>query len=299
VIYDHQNQEKFNPEPVSFFSVLHDDSVGFGSPRARESHSFNCGATAMSSILITGSASGIGAAIRDRLLRQGHRVIGVDLRNADIEANLSSEAGRRALQTAAEELATQGLDGVVACAGIGRPDRPADTIAVNYFGAVATLEGLRPLLARSSRPRAVAICSTAAMLPVDETVLSACLSGDERTALAQITARPANAYATSKRALSLWLRRTAVTKQWAGAGILLNGVAPGVVETPMTASLLNDPQMTTSIQQTNPIAVDGHGRPDEIAELVCYLLGFEGHNLLGQIIFIDGGTDALLRPELI
>jgi NAD(P)-dependent dehydrogenase (short-subunit alcohol dehydrogenase family) len=253
----------------------------------------------MSSILVTGSASGIGAATRDRLQRQGHRVIGVDLRNADIEADLSSEAGRRAMKAAAKGLAEQGLDGLVACAGIGRPDRPTDIIAVNYFGAVATLEGLRPLLARSSRPRAVAICSTAAMQPVDEVVLSACLSGDERTALAQIVARPANAYATSKRALSLWLRRSAVTRHWAGAGILLNGIAPGLVETAMTASLLNDPQMSKSIQQTNPIAVNGHGQPYEIAELVCYLLGFEGHNLLGQIIFIDGGTDALLRPELV
>jgi NAD(P)-dependent dehydrogenase (short-subunit alcohol dehydrogenase family) len=102
---------------------------------------------------------------------------------------------------------------------------------------------------------------------------------------------------SSKRALSLWLRRAAVAKHWAGAGILLNGVAPGVVETSMTAGLLSDPEMLKLIAQSNPIAVQRFAKPDEIAELICYLLTFEGQYLLGQIIFNDGGTDALMRPE--
>jgi len=105
----------------------------------------------------------------------------------------------------------------------------AETIAINYFGAVATLEGLRPLLANSPRPRAVAICSTAALLPTDDAVVNACLAGNEVLALAEMRARPQTAYMSSKRALSLWLRRAAVADRWAGAGILLNGVAPGVM----------------------------------------------------------------------
>jgi NAD(P)-dependent dehydrogenase (short-subunit alcohol dehydrogenase family) len=248
-------------------------------------------------ILVTGSASGIGLATKARLEAQGERVIGVDLHNAEIEADLSALAGRAAMVDAAFRLAPDGLDGVVASAGISRPDLPAETLAVNFFGAVATLEGLRPLLARAPLPRAVAICSTAALLPCDDAVVAACLTGDEAKALAEIGERPATSYMTSKRALSLWLRRAAVAKDWAGAGVLLNGVAPGVVETGMTAPLLGDPQMIKLIALANPMAVEGFAKPDEIAELVCYLLGFQGHYLLGQIIFNDGGTDALMRPD--
>jgi hypothetical protein len=51
------------------------------------------------------------------------------------------------------------------------------------------------------------------------------------------------------------------------------------------------------IAQSNPMSVQGSAKPDEVAELICYLLTFEGHYLLGQIIFNDGGTDALMRPD--
>ncbi|TWB18426.1 MULTISPECIES: SDR family oxidoreductase [Nitrospirillum] len=248
-------------------------------------------------VLVTGSASGIGLAVRRRLEAAGDRVIGADIRDAEIEADLATADGRRWLVERAHALAPEGLDGVVANAGISRPDRPEETLAVNYFGAVATLEGLRPLLALSSRGRAVATCSTAALLPVGDAVAATCLTGDEAAALAVLSDSPEVAYPASKKALALWLRRTAVHPEWAGAGILLNGVAPGVVETPMTAQLLADAQMRAVIDQTNPMAVPGFARPDEIAELIIYLLGFEGHYLLGQIIFNDGGTDALMRPD--
>ena len=48
----------------------------------------------MRNIAITGSASGMGAALRERLTAEGDRVIGVDLRDADIEADLGTPAGR-------------------------------------------------------------------------------------------------------------------------------------------------------------------------------------------------------------
>jgi len=248
-------------------------------------------------IVVTGAASGIGAATRDRLERAGNRVIGVDLRNSDIDADLGSADGRAAMVEQVTRLAPDGIDGVLAGAGISTQDREAQTIAINYFGAVATLEGLRPLLAKSSRPRAVAICSTAAMLPNNPRVVDLCLAGDEAGALAAMTAEPGNAYATSKNALSHWVRRAAVSAEWAGAGILLNGIGPGVVKTPMTETLFGQPEMMKLIAQSNPVAVNHYAPPEEIAELIDFLLGMENQYLLGQIIFIDGGSDAILRPQ--
>jgi NAD(P)-dependent dehydrogenase (short-subunit alcohol dehydrogenase family) len=255
--------------------------------RTTESKSMN------RTVVITGSASGIGKATAERCRAAGHTVIGVDLRDADIETDLGTTAGRARMIEEVGRRAPDGIDAVLAGAGISHADRPRETLAINYFGTVATLEGLRPLLARAPRPRAVAICSTAGFLPGSEETVQACLEQGEETALAAVSA--ATAYADSKRALSLWLRQTAIRPEWAGAGILLNGVAPGVVETAMTKPLLEQPDMVALIRQSNPIAVDGYAAPEEIAELIGFLLGFQNHYLLGQIIFIDGGSDAILR----
>src|SRR4051812_14825304 len=94
--------------------------------------------------VVTGSASGIGAATARYLEERGARVLGADLRDAEIEADLATADGRRALAERAAELSGGVLDGVVAAAGVLSAD--ALTVRVNHFGAVATLEGLRPLL---------------------------------------------------------------------------------------------------------------------------------------------------------
>ena len=109
-------------------------------------------------IVITGSASGIGRETARLCREAGDRVIGVDLKGADVEADLGTPQGRAAMIEAVTRLAPDGIDGLVAGAGISRADMPAETVAINFFGAVETLEGLRPLLARGTRPRAVAIC---------------------------------------------------------------------------------------------------------------------------------------------
>src|SRR5213593_2303810 len=109
---------------------------------------------------VTGSASGIGAALRARLGAAGERVIGVDLRDAEVIADLARPEGRDAAVAAVRAACGGRLDGLVACAGVGPQVEPASTIvSVNYFGAQAVLAGLADALAAGDRPAAVAVSS--------------------------------------------------------------------------------------------------------------------------------------------
>ncbi|WP_408898919.1 hypothetical protein ACJ5H2_07355 [Nocardioides sp. R1-1] len=73
----------------------------------------------MSTYAVTGSASGMGAAVAARLRADGHTVIGVDLREADVVADLSTAGGRRAAAAAVLDLSGGRLDGAVLAAGLG------------------------------------------------------------------------------------------------------------------------------------------------------------------------------------
>lgn len=250
-------------------------------------------------MVVTGSASGIGAACARRLAGDGVTVIGVDLHDAAVEADLSTPEGRREAVEGVGALAGEGLETLVTCAGLaGAPSRPGSLLAsVNYFGTVELLEGLRPLLGRGTSPAAVAISSNSTTIqpgvPMD--VVEACLAGDEGRArrLADEVGSMAT-YPATKLALARWVRREAVSSRWVGAGIRLNAVAPGMVDTPLVAEGRADP-VVGPLLELFPIPAGRPGRPEEIAALVDLLAGPDGGFFCGSVVFVDGGSDALLR----
>lgn len=252
--------------------------------------------------VITGAASGIGQATSRLLVERGHRVIGVDIRDADVIADLSTQEGREAMVAGVTAASGGVIDAVIANAGLSVPK--AVTVAVNFFGAVATLEGLRPLLERSDAPRAVATASMASLYPPDEVLLEALRTGDESAALARAAELEASTpqdasliYGTSKRALAQWIRRAAPTPEWAGAGIPLNAVGPGVVATPMTAELTETQAARDSLLQLVPMPLNGIFGPRDVAYLLAWLTSEENAHLCGQVVFIDGGSDAVIRGD--
>ncbi len=251
-------------------------------------------------IVVTGAASGMGAATKTRLEADGQRVIGIDQRDADVVADLGTAEGRAAA-VAAVASEVDALDGIVTWAGVAGLSGLAGSLlaSVNYFGTVELLTDLRPLLAAGDRPAAVAISSnsTTCQPGVPMNVVERCLAGDEAGARdAADEAGGLGTYPATKLALARWVRRQAPTEGWAGAGITLNAVAPGAIETPMLEATRQD-EVIGQFVDTFPIPVGRKGTADELAAFVQFLLGPDARFFCGSVLFVDGGTDAQLRAD--
>ena len=257
----------------------------------------------MGTIVITGSASGIGAATRRLAEARGEHVIGVDLRDAEVIADLSTSDGRQAALSEVLEACGGTLDGLVTSAGVGPPFDPHGILAINWFGTEVFLTGLREALAASdgiAKVVAVSSNSTTTSPNVPDALVEACLELDQATGDAIIDdlgdmAMP-TAYAGSKLAVARYVRRHAPSPDWAGSGINMNAIAPGATLTPLLQGGLDD-ELYGELIRGFPVPTGGFGTPEQIAAWIDAMLGPMADFMCGSVVFVDGGTDALVRPD--
>ncbi|MEZ5212899.1 SDR family oxidoreductase [Gordonia sp. (in: high G+C Gram-positive bacteria)] len=257
----------------------------------------------MGTYVVTGAASGMGAGVAGRLRDHGHDVIGVDLAGAEVAADLATPTGRRRAIDDVLDRCGGVLDGAVLAAGLG-PKRGAERtiVEVNVLGVTELLDGLRPALAACPDKAKVVVFgsnSTTSTPLVPRRAVRLLVRGETAAAARVIAARRGIsapvAYAASKLAVSRWCRTRAVGADWAGAGIRLNVLAPGPVLTPLLRSQLESP--TGKQVRSFPVPARQYGTPEQLAEWAALMLSPAADFMVGSVVTVDGGTEALLRPH--
>ncbi len=252
----------------------------------------------MRTFAMTGGATGIGAELRRQLVAAGHRVISVDIKGGDVIADLSTAVGRNTTIDGVRALAPDGLDGFIPCAGLPPVAKPLSLITrVNYFAVVATVEGLRDLLEKKKGSVLFVSSNSAPMIGSDDAYVQACLAGDEEATCTHVEGRDGHtAYAGAKRAVTMWMRRHVV--DYAAAGVRLNAVAPGITMTPLADRVFADAELGPVMKQFGEmVPVGSTAQPVQIANIMRFMLSDEASYLCGSVFFVDGGSDAMLRPD--
>ena len=224
---------------------------------------------------VTGAASGIGAATAARLLREGAKVAAFDLRAPDLEGALSvsgdvsnSADVEAAIATATTELGP--IDILVCSAGVsGNSLRTQDVgdeewkrvMAINADGVFWCNRAVAPGMAERGYGRIVNVAS---------------IAGKEGNPMAA-------AYSASKAAVIALTK--AVGKDLARTGVIVNCIAPAVIETAMLADMTQE-HVDYMVER---IPMGRMGKAEEVAALACWLASEECSFSTGATYDISGG----------
>ncbi len=233
-------------------------------------------------VLVTGAASGIGAALMARL---GSNAIGLDRANADIICDLRDPL---AIQNAARTINSTSsgdvtLSGIAHVAGLPGTASCADIMAVNLRAPIMLTTALLPKL--SDNASIVAVSSiTALRCAWTVNALDALIDSNDVPDL-----EGARVYEVSKAALNRWAITHAASHRT--RHIRFNTISPGPVETPILADFeasIGKDRIAAAAQ-----LVGRHAQPGDIADVIEFLLSDAARWINGTDIKADGGYHAV------
>jgi NAD(P)-dependent dehydrogenase (short-subunit alcohol dehydrogenase family) len=252
----------------------------------------------MRNIVISGSASGIGLACKEKFESLGDRVIGIDIHDADIIADLSTHQGRQDAIDKVIDMTSNAVDCLILCAGLSGISHPQDvTLSVNYFGTSELMEGLRPAMEGRHNACMVLLPSTSLrFIPTDAPIIDALLEGDEEKCREMILEMDhGSAYPAAKHALARLLRLRA--SDWAPLGIRVTACVPGMTVTPMVTALMEDEQTKQILDSMNS-PLGRKGTAEEMAGIIAFLCSEDASFISGTMVWVDGAQDARDNPDI-
>lgn len=255
---------------------------------------------------ITGGSSGIGAKTVELLKKKGHQVINIDLRKCDIEANLATPEGRQKTVDMLHELHPEGLDGLICCAGVsGACGNLKLIVSLNFFGTISIVKGVYDLLKKKGGTCLVTSSNTisqgAARMDLADLLNN---NNDDEQRILNVVSKldetnlsvGNSVYVATKYAIARWMRRHSAT--YAANGVRINAVAPGNVHTAMTATMSANAKMAlNALPIPTKYGTETLMDSEEIASVIVFLTSDEAKGVNGNVMFVDGGTDALLNTE--
>lgn len=245
-------------------------------------------------VVVTGAASGIGAACVQRLHDEGASVGIADLDQARIDEIVSRFGGSERIyasvldvsdpeQTTAFIAGAKGkfgsLHGLINCAGIKGVGNVLDCDLDNWKQVMAVnLDGT------------FLMCQAFARAVRDDTTSRAIVNISSGAGILGVPNRLP--YVASKFGVS-GITRT-MGAELGAFGIRVNAIAPGMIRTPFTAYMFDDPEKAKRIRAAH--AIGREGEPEEIAAVAAFLLTDDASFMTGAVVSVDGGQTACIPP---
>ncbi|WP_040545660.1 SDR family NAD(P)-dependent oxidoreductase [Salipiger bermudensis] len=236
--------------------------------------------------LVTGGASGIGAASAALLASKGARVILADLDGDAARAVAAQLGGRGEALDVTDAAAVDALLSVLEAEAWG-PD-----VLVNSAGMREFADPLEITEADWARVLTVNLSGT---FHVAQGVARRLKTAGKTGAIVNV-ASTSGLVASENRAAYVSAKHGVVglTKQLAldlgPVGIRVNAVAPGVIRTPMTELYFSDPDMIDRLRRAYPLG--RAGAPEEVAEVIAFLASERARYVTGTVVPVDGGYTA-------